>query len=261
MSNIVGIIIGIVTILLLWKVMTSKTKEEIEEEKRLKESLADEFIYDPVTGTKLTLEQAESGHWIAHNNINRIKNQDEIEQYYHGNEKKIEELKNYIIETGYSYKKLTNSQLDLLGKTQTLSKYNNWTYSDFFSNESETCFVLFPSVETKGGRHLTKYQELQMLFWIKDTQLSGHFYLREKSSFETLADKFRSDDDIKLDNYESFTIKKSNSILHVIRLLNYFKDEKKLEFEIYNDNLIIKTQELPNMQDYLRIEKIIKTIY
>ena len=30
--------------------------------------MEDEYIIDPETGAKLTLEEAESGHWIAHEN-------------------------------------------------------------------------------------------------------------------------------------------------------------------------------------------------
>lgn len=260
MNDTVLILISIAIAIFLWKVMTYKTKEDIEIEKRLNESLEDEFIYDPETGTKLTLEQAESGHWIAHDNPKRIKKSEEIEEFYDGKEREIEELKNYIIQSGYSKKKLSKLQVALLEKTQTLSKYDNWTYSGSLTNNDETCFVLFPDVELKGNKHMDSYNESQMLFWIKEEQLSGHFYLREKTTFEALADKLRNDDDIKLDNYESFTIQKSNNILHVIRILNFFKEEKGLEFEIYDGNFIIKTLKLANMQDYLRIEKIIKNI-
>ncbi|MDI1257133.1 MAG: hypothetical protein PSV16_13645 [Flavobacterium sp.] len=260
MSDTVIIIIGIIIIVFFWKVMTFASKSEIEEENRLKESLSDEFIYDPETGTKLTFEQAESGHWIPHDNVNRIKDSDEIKQFYYCNEREVEELKNYIKKTGYTHKKLTSSQLELLEKTETLSKYDSWSYSSSFSNENGNRFLLFPAVEIKGNRHQPGYHESQIMFWIKDEQLSGHFYLREKTSFETLTDIFRNDDDIKLDNYESFTIKRSNNILYIIRLLNLFKDENGLEFEVYDGNLFIKTLNFPNMKDYLRVEKIIKTL-
>ena len=96
------------------------------------------------------------------------------------------------------------------------------------------------------------------MFWIKDEQLSGHYYFREKTSFEILADLFRNDDEIKLNNYESFTIKKSNNILYISKLLSFFKNEKELEFEICDNSFFIKTLSHPNMEDYLRIEKIIK---
>lgn len=261
MNDTVVIIIGIFTMFFLWKVITFKSKSEIEEENKLKESLADEFIYDPETGTKLTLEQAESGHWISHNNVNRIKDADEIEQFYYGNEREVEELKNYIKKTGYTFKKLTDSQIETLTKTETLSKYHNWTYSNSFSKDNEKLFIFFPAVEIRGNRHQPDYHESQIMFWIKDVQLSGHFYLREKTSFENLTDLFRNDDDIKLDNYESFTIKKSNNMLYIIRLINFFKNEKSLELEIYEDNLFIKTLRSPNMEDFLRIEKILKNVY
>jgi hypothetical protein len=260
MSDTVVIIVGIVIVFFFWKIMTFESKSETEEIKRLKESLADEFIYDPETGTKITLEQAESGHWIPHNNLDRIKDSDEIEQFYHGPEKEAEELKNYIKKNGFTYKKLTNKQLELLEKTEILSKYDDWSYSSSFLNDKGNCFVFFPAVEINTSRHQLGYHESQIMLWIKDEQLSGHYYFREKTSFETLIDLFRNDDEIKLDNYESFTIRKSNNIRYIIKLLNFFKDEKELEFEICDDSFFIKTLSYPNMEDYLRIEKIIKKV-
>ncbi len=168
MNDTIIIFIGIVIAFFFWKIITYKSKSEIEEENRLKKSLEDEFIYDPETGTKLTLEQAESGHWIAHNNENRIKDSNEIEQFYYGDEREIEKLKNHIKETGYTYKKLTNSQIELLEKTEMLSKYDNWSYSNSFINDNGNCFVLFPKVEIIGNRHQSGYHESQIMFWIKD---------------------------------------------------------------------------------------------
>lgn len=261
MNDTLIILIGIAIIFLLWKAMTHKSKSEIEEENRLKKSLEDEYIYDPDTGAKLTLEQAESGHWISHNNINRIKDSNEIEQFYYEDEREAEEIKNQIKKAGYIHKDFTNYQLKFLEKTNILSKYDYWSYSDSFSNKNENIFIFFPTVEIKGHRYESNYYETQLMFWIKDEQLSGHFYLRDKTNFETLSDALRSDDDIKLQNYECFTIKKSSNILYIIRILTFFEDEKNLEFEIYDNHLFIKTLRFPNFKDYLRIEKIIEKIY
>ncbi|QYA26684.1 hypothetical protein G3I01_14655 [Gramella sp. MT6] len=61
--------------------MLKGTKAEREYEKRINESLADEYIIDPETGAKLTLEEAESGHWINHDNEYITIPEKEIENY------------------------------------------------------------------------------------------------------------------------------------------------------------------------------------
>jgi hypothetical protein len=54
------------------------TQSEREQEEIMKQSLDDEFIIDPETGAKLTLEQAESGHWLTHDNESKEITEDAI---------------------------------------------------------------------------------------------------------------------------------------------------------------------------------------
>lgn len=260
MNDTAAIIIGLVIVFGLWKTMTYKTKEEKEEELKLKKSLQDEFIYDPETGAKLTLEQAESGHWVTHNNSNRIKEADEIEQFYHGREQDAEKLINHIKSIGYTSKIFTDSEFELLETTKILSKYDDWSYSNPLSANNRTHSVFFPAVAIQPNRHHSGYHESQLMFWVKDEQLSGHYYFREKTHFESLSDIVRIDDDIKFEDYECFTIKKSQTILYTIKALTFLNHEKELEIEILDGNLFIKTLCFPSMEDFLRIEKVVKNI-
>lgn len=255
---IVAVILVLILITKMLSSLFSKTEEEKEYEKKLKESLADEFIYDPETGTRLTLEQAESGHWIENDNYNRIKSQEEIEKRYFGKEKEVEELINEMKKSRYEFSILSESQLDFLENSKLLSKYDNWSYSHPFSFNDGKDFVFFPNVQYAGTRHESPYQESQILFWIKDDKLSGHFYLREKSTIENLSDIFKSDDVIKIKNYETFAFKKSQNQIYVTKMLSIFEKERGLEIEIIDNNLLIKTLRLVNHEDFNRIEKIMK---
>lgn len=238
-----------------------QSDEDKEYDRKLKESLKDEFIYDPETGTKLTLEQAESGHWIPHNNLNRVKSKEEIEKFYVGREKDAEELINHLKVSGYEYNKLTNFQIEILEHTKIFEKYDDWSYSNSFSFDNGKNFIFFPAVEYNAqNNYQNNFKESQIMFWIKNEKLTGHFYLREKTNFERISDLLRNDDEIKLNDYESFTYKKSNNILNIIRALKLFEKEKELEIEIKGDNLLVKTLKFPNMEDFLRIEKIIKNV-
>ena len=66
---IIYILIGILVVILLYYLLTYKTAEEKEYNKKLKESLEDDYIIDPETGTKITLEEAESGIWEVEDGI------------------------------------------------------------------------------------------------------------------------------------------------------------------------------------------------
>ena len=250
------IVIILIVVVLIGKIF-KQSDEEKEYDRALKESLNDEFIYDPETGTKLTLEQAESGNWISHNNLNRVKSKEEIERFYFGREKDAEILINHIKVSGYEYKKLTESQIEVLEKIKIFEKYDDWSYSNSFSFDNGKNFVFFPAVEYKTE---SIFNESKIMFWIKNDNLTGHFYLREKTNFESITDLIRNDDEIKLDDYECFTYKKSNNILNVIRVLELFENEKELEIEINEGNLFVKTLKFPNIEDFLRVEKIIKNI-
>ena len=264
-GEIIFYIVVVILILFLIKKMLksslfSKTEEKREYEKNLKESLADEFIYDPETGARFTLEQAESGHWIENDNYNRIKSQEEIDRHYFGKEKEIEELVNEMRKSGYEYEILSDEQIDFLENSKMLSKYDEWSYSHSFSFNTNKNFVCFPNVKYNGARFETGYSESQILFWIKNERLSGHFYLREKSKAENISDLFKSDDLIKIKSYETFAFKKAENHIYLTKILSKFENEKNLEIEIIDANLLVKSLKLVNSEDFYRIEKIVKSL-
>jgi len=237
-----------------------KSKTEREYERKLKESLNEEFIIDPNTGAKLTLEQAQSGHWIQHDNEFLPREQN----HFLEDEQEVEKSLNYLrVSHEYQKQKLTNEQVDLLEKTKILSKYNDWSYSDTFRIEYCNGFVFHPAVNISGNQHTyydDDYNESQIMFWIELNFNSGHYYLREKSNSEKLLDIIRNDDDLRLDNYESFTFEKSENMILVNNILNTFKGEKDLEIEFYHKNLFFKNRKLINLEDLLRLEKIAKNV-
>lgn len=239
-----------------------KSNEELEEERILNESLADEFIYDPISGKKLTLEQAESGNWDGDFNLNRIKSEEEIEKFYFGQEKETEKIINKLKVIGYEFKRPTSLQVSFLEKSAILKKYDDWTYSKSFSRDEGKSFIIFPNVSliTNNGRHLTNFNEEQMLFWIQKNTISGHSFFRKKTVAKAVVDLIINEADINLKNYECITFKKSNNITSLIAILNLFDKEFGLEIETNDGNLLIKTLKAPSMEDFLRIEKVIQNI-
>ncbi len=248
----------------LYNFFTKGTKAEQEYEKKLKESLADEYITDPETGAKLTLEQAESGHWIAHDNEFNTMPESDINKLFTEEQKNVERGVNYLKErTEYRKHKFTDQEVRILEKTKTLSKYDDWSYSDTFRFDYANGFVFLPAVkiiDKEPGYFDTTYHESQVMFWLKLNFDLGHYYLREKSNVEKFFDLIKSDDDLTLKNYESFTFKKSGNFINIIKILKGFEGSSGLEIEFMNDNLFVKSRKLANLEDIKRIERVIKNV-
>ena len=258
---IILLFIGIV-VFLYWA-FTFKSKSEKEYDKKIKESLEDEYIIDPETGAKLTLEEAESGHWVEHDNEFHTTPEPDIEKLHTAEQQEAEKAINYLKEKPeYRKKKLTPDQVDFIEQIKTLSKYDDWSYSNPFKIEYCNGFVFLPAVRLNGHSYYDNdYHESQIMFWIKLEIDLGHYYLREKSKTEKIFDLIRNDDDLKLNNYESFTFRKTDNLIVLINILKNFEGEKGLEIEFLDNNLFIKNTKLINTADILQIEKIVKNVY
>jgi len=252
------IVVGIGVLFCLYVMVKPKTFEQKEYERKLKESLADESIVDSATGTKITIEEAESGHWISHDNEFRTVSDSDLDKLLSEGEKQVEIALNYLRESR-EYRKilLTEEQLDMFVQTKTLSSYDDWTYSNPYSFESG--ILILPTPELNGVPYYENdYVETHLMFWKKIENINGHYYLREKSSIEKIFDRFRKDDDLHLKNYESFTFNKSFDLIRINRLLENFENKKGLQIEIKDENLFVKTTKLVSIEDIKRIENILK---
>ncbi|PZR15576.1 MAG: hypothetical protein DI539_18190 [Flavobacterium psychrophilum] len=69
-------IVGGVLIFIKLVIMADKSGRDYERQAR--EKLGDSFIYDPETGAKITLEQAESGNWMLPDE--ELKQRNKLEQ-------------------------------------------------------------------------------------------------------------------------------------------------------------------------------------
>lgn len=250
---IIFILIVILVITIIHGILTFKTKKEKEYERKLKESLADEFITDPETGVKLTLEEAESGKWLAHDNEFRTIPDKELNKIPVDEEKQVQIALNYLRGSRFFTKtKLNDEEINKLEDTKILSGYDDWSYSNAYKFENG--FIFLPTIE--GSRI-----ETHLMMCLKIPNTEGHYLFREKTSSERFFDSIRNDDDIKLKNYECFTVKKSTNIVRVINLINKISSFDGLQIEINHNNLFIKTLKLVSEKDVKKLKKLINTIY
>lgn len=263
MNDFLLIFLSIVLICLPIWVATRKSKEEKAYEKYLEDSLEDETIYEPETGAKITLEQAEKGHWINHDNEYRTLPEDEINKFYSEEEKEAFRALNYLKkESKYKKTDFTEEEVIILDHSKILKKYDEWSYGYVFNLNYGNGKVFLPTVELfANGYRDGNYKETQLMFWIKTEYDLGHYFLREKIISDKILDFIRNDDELVLENYESYTFKKSNNLLYINQLIKSFEGTLGLEIELFENNIFIKTIQLVNIKDILSLEKIIHNIY
>lgn len=253
-----GVVLVLCIVFGIYLLFGRTTAAERETKKRLQDSLADEFIYDPETGAKITLEQAESGIWLLPDENTKKKNEEELKKYYSEDELKINEVTEHLKNNNYTRNKFPKEDIHTLNETKILKRYDDWSYFESYSSIEKQIIAFFPNVELKKKTRVENhYSEFHLMFWVKINNYGGHYYFKEKSSTDKIFDIIRNDDDIKLNNYESYVIKTGHNIVSIIRLIEQFDKLKGLEIEINGENLFIKTLVTPNMIDFNRIEKII----
>jgi hypothetical protein len=241
------VICGAGILLLLIFAFKGPTKLEKEEKERLQKSLEDDRIFDPETGVYISLEEAESGVWST----------DDREKHYVSElqlSKEGDDIKDVLdyLNTQQTYKalgQLPDVEYDIVEGSKILSKYDDWSYSDAFLFKNGIVFLV---------RSEESYYSSQLMCLLGIESLKGHYYLREKDTAEKVLDFFRKDDDLSLENYESFTIKRSENIDAINSFLKIFEGETGLELEINDTFLFIKTLGFAKMEDLKRIEKIIQ---
>lgn len=247
--------------LLYWET-NFKTKEEREYDRYLDESMKDEYITDPETGAKLTLEQAESGHWIAHDNEFRTKPAKELSKLTEL-ERGIEIGVNYLRESkDYRNQELTH-ELELeLKRTHIISSYREWTYYCFYRMEYFDGYVMIPNVliESQYGYFNDSYPETQVLFWLKLNADFGHYHLRKQKEVDKVVGFFTGEKEIKIDGYTVETFRVSPNVLNVIRLLQVIEGTSGLRIELKDDSLLLKNTKWANLEEILRLEKLVKQL-
>lgn len=228
-----------------------KTRSEREEEEKILRSLQDSYIYDPETNSKITLEEAESGEWEVNEDEFWERSEEDIRNFAY-EEQKIEERALNVLRSSRRFLKaepLADEEIDILQETKMLSRYDDWHYNNIFKfNEG---YILTPYVEG----------EYKVLMWLKIFNIKGHYYFREKTKIEAFLDRIRVDDEIKIDNYECYTFKRSEQLPQVRILIKKISQFSDLEIEIKDENLFIISQRFLNREDIAKFEKILIKLY
>lgn len=204
---------------------------ENKEIKRLKKRLDDPRIYDPETDTYITLEEAESGVWDI-DDSSKKRTSKEIEETFHEQEIIVQDICRELEREGFVKAKnpLSEEQFTTFEKLKLLDQLDeNWGYSNFYERDTLTAIIL--------NIHHTSEFAVSML--VKD--VSGHYVFKEKTVSDRILDTIRPDDDIKVENYECYTIQKTKTTRAVENIMFEINKHKHIEVEVLPGQLFIKT--------------------
>ena len=252
--------------LLAWVLLrkTDEDKENEEEEKRLEKSMEDEHIYNPITGTKMTLEQAESGHFIQHDNEFYTIPDKDLHKYFSIKEKELAYILNYLKgERGYSFNTFEKQELHVLNSCQTLSSYKRWNFKYAFSSTKHPITIIPIEVVKEYFSKRRVYEEsFSQIFIIIQLKFeTGHYYLREKTTAEKLSDLIRTDDELKSKRYECFTIQKSENTILLMNILKKIDTYSGLEIEFIDNKLLLKSDKNMTFDETIKLIELSEKIF
>jgi hypothetical protein len=234
----------LVLVIIIFVIVIRQQKKS--DRKAIQEKWKDDLIYDPSTGSKLTMEQAQSGLWLAKNeDENRIVDNDELEEYA-GIQKTLRLIMNLLVSKGYKKAGFGEGENKMLKQLFSLDKYYEWSCEDVFKNRHGS-YLFVISVTYKYRR--SKQSESQLMAWAKNPSCSGHYYFTEKTAGDYIYDFVEGQENIGIDGFETHIAKKSTSPMLLNRILEKLSKNIPVEIEVFDENIFLKTLRPMSLED------------
>ena len=235
--------------------LRNQKQEEQEYKERLENSLEDEFIIDPESGAKLTLEQAEAGHWVAHDNKGRKRSPEELERIADEDQREFEILLNKIKSSAdFTLVDHPEGLTQVLEKAYLWKAFKSWSFSHSFLHISGAFRVDItrPIVES-NGYYGQDYYENQFLLILAIESQPKHYYFRKKNVVESLLDIVKPDDSVDFQNMECFPILPAVNLGGVQETLDALPNLRHMpvEVELIDKWLLIKVNRSAKEQDFV----------
>ena len=240
------LILGYLIVLLFTS--SKKKEEEARFRKEQEERLADERIYDPISGQLLTIEEAESGHFVKHVNETRIIPESELQQFYNEDLVIVQRCFNFLKKEGGKLVELSEEVVEMVDNTRTFLSHPNWGTEQMCSFESSLYF-LFPHVENgfaNADMQTSGYMSIAVIVSGKDY---GEYQAKPKSNVEMLLGKTFSKEDRFIANHILTTHRKEANEIHLINILgNSIQPsyEPSLEIEVHTNLIILSDHTTPS---------------
>lgn len=257
------IIIGIVFfVIALGYFVHMSTKIDRENRKKLEEQLDDEYIYDPETGLKMTLEEAEQGAVFESNGVGKIKSEAEIDRIEDENIREMHRIRNYFLKS-----ELTNVDSDefelMRAKIASLQFANNYSSieTDFITRITENTYIALTSVAyvIAGKRGSNAYDDNQIFGIIESDKTIGTAYIIPNSIRTHIENVVTPEEEI-VEN--SLTIRPLGDLnIELAKKLCQHLDELDDDFEVlvHQKSIYIKINRNARLDDLLAVMKMMKS--
>lgn len=219
----------------------------------------DDLLYDPETNTKITLEQAESGNWLARDeDPDRIVPDEEIEANYADTAKLPQRIKNYLIAENFLQQEFDDEFQQEIAGLVILAKYKSWSCEDLFvSDDGSGIFDLV--IETTSGRQAFTSRTVMGAKILEGG--FGHYIFAPKTLADRLYDFVEQQDVVNIPGYETHEVVRSHNIIGINRMLETFrKNEVLFEIELLDDILFFKFCRDQSLEDVRLAREILKTL-
>lgn len=198
----------------------------------------DEFLTDPETGMKITLEEAEAGLWPEQDEFASMPLH-EIEKLPTEEMKQSAFALNYFLQSKtYLRYEMEMEEQSFLNQTAILGNHKHWSHSAAFESSFAKLKVLIVELEFK-----------HLFYWLQFESSYGHYFFRPKTNQERLFDRIKGDDDIVMDDYECLTYEASHEPEKLLPILELFQSQTNLEMEFSGRNFYVRTNTPLHVKD------------
>ncbi|MCG8574342.1 MAG: hypothetical protein MI810_05605 [Flavobacteriales bacterium] len=208
-------------------------KETKEYNERLKKSLEDDRIYDPETGTFITLEEAQSGLPLDDKSISNLIPEEEIDDVLWGEQAIHARINNALIEANAEPIGLDKEQIEILNRSHILNHSKEWSYSKMYQTAASS-FILLINITYLRNPDSSHYEK-QILGFTKINQSLGH-HVAEPATLENKLVNLVEDDTIIIPNWEVTTYKASDNINLADEIIRGFNTEKRSDDTVLDES-------------------------
>ena len=189
----------------------------------------DDYILDKESGLLFTISEAESGNYDLEEVKSRKLIGDERYKYYIPDEVELLDMQDALESQGVQKIELTDDEIKKLASF-TLAHYRTEdAFISVFQFPQNRFRLILPRFENDGDN------QYYPLIWFMNPKLTGNYFFRPKTIGEQFTDKFRNDDEIRIENYECFVNSKAFDIQYLEEFARMVLEEGENRYIEVND--------------------------
>jgi len=215
---------------------------------RMEENLDDERIFDPITGSYLTLEQAESGNWEVADELGIIPDA-VIRDNFEPEAQEKQFILNHLFRKGYVRMDLTEEHVHIYDQLELL-KPLEWSWSVFVQNPENGLAYTDIGIQKTNSSISSEARLIEIPLPFD----AGQCVVKSKTSVtEFLLDAFNIAPDSTTE-FDTIVYKQSTQQHYIDQIIEGFENDNRLIFEFYGKSLFVIIDCAPTYAEFVKIE-------